>query len=66
MFLEIGVDGVDQFADAGEAAVAHDILGEVLEEPLDRFIHELDVGVKCRTTQSMPCALRLRWLCQAI
>ena len=34
VFLQIGVDGLDQPADAGETAVAHDVLREVPEEPL--------------------------------
>ena len=41
---EIGVDGVHEFTDAGEAAVSHDILGEVAEESL----HEVHPRTGCR------------------
>jgi hypothetical protein len=33
---EVGLDGVDELAHAGEAALAHDLLGEIAEQALDQ------------------------------
>jgi hypothetical protein len=46
--IEVGLDRVDEVGDAVEDAAAGRLVGQFAEESLQRFNHELEVGVKCR------------------